>query len=141
MSRLVVVTGAASGIGAAVRQQVEEQGDRVLGVDLRDTEVTADLATPGGRAEAVAALLEASGGTVDGLVTCAGLSGGSPLLPMVNFFGTTDLLTGLQGALAASSAPRVVLIGSISGTQPVDDPLVDAQLAGDVDRHGDAAVG
>ncbi len=134
MSRLVVVTGAASGIGAAVAALLRSRGDRVLGVDLKDAEVTADLATPEGRAAAVAAVLEQSGGVVDGIVTCAGLSVPSPALPRVNFFGTTELVAGLRPALAASSAPRVVLIGSISGTQPVDQAIVDALLADDEDR-------
>ncbi|MDN4172172.1 SDR family oxidoreductase [Nocardioides sp. SOB77] len=132
MSRLVVVTGAASGIGAAVRRLLEERGDRVVGVDLAGTEVTADLATPEGRAAAVAGVLEASGGVVDGVVTCAGLSGASPALPHVNFSGSTDLVLGLRDALAASEAPRVVLVGSISATRPVDAALVEALLAGDV---------
>ncbi|MDF1604116.1 SDR family oxidoreductase [Nocardioides sp. YIM 152315] len=132
MSRLVVVTGAASGIGAAVRRLLEERGDRVLGVDLEGTEVIADLATAAGRDAAVAAVLEQSGGAVDGVVTCAGLSGVAPALPHVNFFGTTELVAGLRGALSASRAPRVVVIGSISATQPVDQPLVDALLAADV---------
>lgn len=131
MSRLVVVTGAASGIGAAVAALLRSRGDRVIGVDLKDAEVCADLATPEGRAAAVEAVLDQSGGVVDGLVTCAGLSGSSPLLPRVNFFGTTELAVGLRPALAASTAPRVVLIGSISGTHPVDQALVDALLADD----------
>ncbi|HTW18422.1 MAG TPA: SDR family oxidoreductase [Nocardioides sp.] len=134
MSRLVVVTGAASGIGAAVRRLLEERGDRVLGVDLKDTEVCADLSTAEGRAAAVAGVLEVAGGVVDGVVTCAGLSGSSPALPAVNFFGTTDVVAGLRPALAASAAPRVVLVGSISGTQPVDQALVEALLAGDLDE-------
>ena len=74
MSRLVVVTGAASGIGAAVATMLRSRGDRVIGVDLKDAEVCADLATSAGRAAAVAAVLEQSRGVVDGLVTCAGLS-------------------------------------------------------------------
>ena len=131
MSRLVVVTGAASGIGAAVASMLRARGDRVIGVDLKDAEVCADLATPEGRADAVAAVLEQSGGVVDGVVTCAGLSVPTPVLPRVNYFGTTELVSGLRRALAASTAPRVVLIGSISGTQPVDQALVDALLADD----------
>lgn len=131
MSRLVVVTGAASGIGASVRALAEQRGDRVVGVDLQGADVNADLSTADGRSAAVAGILEASGGVVDAVVTCAGLSGAAPALPMVNFFGTTELVLGLREALAASSAPRVVLVGSISGTQPVDQPLVDALLSGD----------
>ncbi|WP_300681830.1 SDR family NAD(P)-dependent oxidoreductase [Nocardioides sp.] len=130
-SRTIVITGAASGLGAALRTMVEAEGDRVIGVDRADTEVVADLSTAEGRASAIAQILELSGGVVDGLVTCAGMSGVSPLLPLVNYFGTADLVTGLHDALAASAAPRVVAIGSISSTQPVYQPLVDALLVGD----------
>jgi NAD(P)-dependent dehydrogenase (short-subunit alcohol dehydrogenase family) len=65
MSRLVVVTGSASGIGAAVATMLRSRGDRLIGVDLEDAEVCADLATPEGRAAAGAAVLEQSGGGVD----------------------------------------------------------------------------
>lgn len=132
MSRLFVVTGSASGIGAAVASLLESRGDRVIGVDLKDAAVCADLATPEGRASAIAEVLAlAPEGVIDGVVTCAGLSGIAPILPQVNYFGTTELITGLQAALAASAAPRVVLIGSIAGTQPVDPALVSALLDDD----------
>jgi len=49
---VAAVTGSASGIGAAIRARLEAEGDTVIGVDLRDAEVTADLATPAGRAQA-----------------------------------------------------------------------------------------
>ncbi len=49
-----VVTGAASGIGAATTALLREQGHRVITVDQRDADVVADLATPEGRAAAVA---------------------------------------------------------------------------------------
>ena len=49
-----VVSGAASGIGAATAALLREQGHRVIGVDLRDADVTADLGTAEGRAAAVA---------------------------------------------------------------------------------------
>lgn len=131
MSRLVVVTGSTSGIGAAVASLLEGRGDRVIGVDLADALVCADLSTNAGRAYAVSSVLAHSDGVIDGLVTCAGLSGSSPVLPLVNYFGTTELVLGLQSALAASAAPRVVLIGSISGTQQVDPVLVAALLDDD----------
>ena len=131
MSRLVVVTGAASGIGAAVAAMLRARGDRVLGVDLKDAEVCADLSTAEGRASAVEAVLEQSGGVVNGLLACAGVSVPSPVLPRVNYFGTTSFAAGLRLALAASTAPRVVLIGSISAMQPVDEDLVAALLADD----------
>jgi len=65
--RTIAVSGAASGIGAAVRARLEASGERVIGIDLRDAEVVADLGTPGGRAAAVAAALEHAGGGSDAL--------------------------------------------------------------------------
>lgn len=38
-----IVTGAASGIGRGVREKLEMNGDRVIGIDLHDVEVDADL--------------------------------------------------------------------------------------------------
>ena len=43
MARTIAVSGTASGLGLAVRQRLEAAGDRVVGVDLRDAEVIADL--------------------------------------------------------------------------------------------------
>lgn len=131
MSRLVVVTGAASGIGAATAGLLRERGDRVIGVDLRDVEVCADLSTAEGRADAVARIGALADGKVDGLITCAGLSQAGAAQVSVNYFGTIDLVTGLQPLLAAAPAPRVALVGSIAGTHPNDSAIVDACLAGD----------
>ena len=49
-----VISGSASGIGAATRSRLEQSGNTVIGVDLRDAAVVADLSTPDGRAGAVA---------------------------------------------------------------------------------------
>ena len=49
-----VVSGSASGIGAALTARLRGDGHAVVGVDLHDAEVTADLATAAGRAAAVA---------------------------------------------------------------------------------------
>ena len=48
-----VVTGAAGGIGSALRERLEGDGHTVIGVDVRDAEVIADLATVDGRAAMV----------------------------------------------------------------------------------------
>ena len=47
--RTYVVTGAASGIGAATTQLLRDDGHRVVTVDLRGADVVADLSTPEGR--------------------------------------------------------------------------------------------
>jgi len=139
---VAAVTGSASGIGAAIRARLEAEGDTVIGVDLRDAEVTADLATPAGRAHAVAAVRElASGqfGGLDRLVVCAGL--GAHVRPpsrvaSVNYFGAVDVLDGLLDILACGEAPAALALCSNSAQMaPLDDhPYVQALLAHDEDR-------
>jgi len=75
---VAAVTGSASGIGAAIRARLESGGDTVIGVDLRDAEVIADLATPAGRAAAVVAVAARAGERLDRLVVCAGFGAHAP---------------------------------------------------------------
>ncbi|MGY1812499.1 SDR family oxidoreductase [Blastococcus sp. SYSU D00820] len=131
MSRRIAVTGAASGIGRALTELLTARGETVTGVDLAGTDVAADLGTPDGRAAAVAAVLDRTGGVLDALVACAGTSVPGVPLVSVNFFGVTEVAEGLRPALAAAPAPRVAVVGSISGTQPTDPAVVAACLAGD----------
>ncbi|WP_408898919.1 hypothetical protein ACJ5H2_07355 [Nocardioides sp. R1-1] len=67
------VTGSASGMGAAVAARLRADGHTVIGVDLREADVVADLSTAGGRRAAAAAVLDLSGGRLDGAVLAAGL--------------------------------------------------------------------
>lgn len=131
MSRCIAVTGAASGIGAALSDLLRERGDRVIGIDLRGAEVEADLSTTEGRTAAAAAVGELAGGRLDGLVTSAGTSVPGELMVTVNYFGTVVLAEALRPLLATSETPRVALVGSISGTHPSDADVVSACLAGD----------
>lgn len=131
MSRTYVVTGSASGIGAATAELLQERGFRVIGVDLAGADVTADLSTADGRSRAVAEVLAASGGSVDAVVAAAGIAAPKPLTVAVNFFGVTDFLNALAPALASSDAPRAVVVSSMATLQPNSAELVDAMLAGD----------
>jgi NAD(P)-dependent dehydrogenase (short-subunit alcohol dehydrogenase family) len=141
---LYVISGAGSGIGAATRARLERGGYDVIGIDLRNAEVTADLSTRSGRDDALAAALERCGGRLDGLVTAAGV--GPPFDPAtlvsINYFGSEALLTGLRPALAASGNAQVVAVSSNSTTTQPDVPgeLVDACLSGDEDAARSAAA-
>lgn len=131
MSRVSVVTGAASGIGQATARVLRERGDQVIGVDLRNADITADLSTEEGLAAMVAAVTEASGGVVDGVFAIAGLAQETPPTVAVNYFGMVGTLKGLRPLLAKSSAPRAQGIASLASIMPVDDDLVAALTAGD----------
>jgi 3alpha-hydroxysteroid 3-dehydrogenase len=130
------VTGAASGIGAAIAARLRAEGAEVIGVDLRDADVKADLSTPTGRDAAVAGVLDRCGGTLDRLVACAGLNTHVQpmhLIPAVNFFGAVATLDGLLPALARGDAPAAVAISSNSAQMAPfrETPYVQALLAGD----------
>ena len=118
-ARTYVVSGAASGIGAATTALLREQGHRVVTVDLRDADVTADLATPQGRAAAVGGVRDLTE-VVHGVVPAAGIGGFTgtdpALVVSVNFFGAVALVEGLREPLAAAGGAGVVFLASNSIT-------------------------
>lgn len=119
--RTIVVTGAATGIGAAAARQLKASGCRVIGVGLSDCEVNADLGTPEGRRVAVDAILDQSGGVIDGFVASAGLSrnsGDERKIMAVNFFGAFGPLLALREALARGDRPGAVLVSSWGMLRP-----------------------
>ena len=117
--RTYVVSGAASGIGAATTALLREQGHRVITVDLRGAEVTADLSRAEGRAAAVDAV-RALTDVVHGVVPAAGIGGFTgtdpALVVSVNFFGAIALVEGLREPMAAAGDAAVVLLASNSIT-------------------------
>ena len=135
--RTVVVTGSASGMGAATKARLEADGQRVIGVDLRDADVVADLGTEAGRSAAIDAVTERADGVIDGLVTWAGVAGltktAGSLLASVNYFGSVALLDGLRPLLARGDRPAAVAISSNSTTcQPgIPMDVIERCLDGD----------
>jgi NAD(P)-dependent dehydrogenase (short-subunit alcohol dehydrogenase family) len=134
----IVITGSAGGIGIATRARLEKDGHRVIGVDVRNAEVIADLSTAAGRAAMVTAVTEASGGVLDGVVAGAGISGDDgPLTMSINYFGAWATLDGLRPLLARGTNPGAVAISSNSTTTTLTSVVtdaVDACLAGDEER-------
>ena len=47
--RTIAITGSASGIGASLRRSLESDGANVIGIDLNDADVIADLSNVDGR--------------------------------------------------------------------------------------------
>jgi len=133
---ILAVTGSASGMGAASAAALAADGHTVIGVDLRDADIIADLGTAEGREKAAGEILARCGGRLDGVAAIAGVG---PNLPdaaavlSINYFGPVRLLELLRPALAASDAGRAVVIGSNSATTVplIDDGLVELALAGE----------
>jgi NAD(P)-dependent dehydrogenase (short-subunit alcohol dehydrogenase family) len=132
-----VISGAASGMGAATAAWLRGQGHEVIGVDVRDVEVQADLSEHQGREEALSEISALSGGRLDGVALFAGLVGltGRPahLLASVNYFGSVRLFEGLRPLLAKAGTSFALAACSNSMTvmPNVRQDLVEALLAGD----------
>jgi NAD(P)-dependent dehydrogenase (short-subunit alcohol dehydrogenase family) len=98
--------------------------------------VVADLGTAEGRRHAIDAIAGISGGSLEGLVTCAGLAGApwrpGSLLASVNYFGTIELLSGLRPLLRSGGS--AVAISSNSTTVQPDIPADVVQACLDHDE-------
>ena len=127
-----------------MRDRLEKSGLRVVGVDLRDADIVADLSTADGRRQAVEVTTDMAGGRLDGLVACAGL--GPHVKPMdaivrVNYFGALAYIDGLLPVLAQGEAPAAVVISSNGATiTPKNQALVDVLLTDDEDAASALAL-
>ena len=141
-----LLTGSASGIGAATQAALQAAGHHVIGVDLRNADICGDLSSAAGRQAVLQQVLEKTGGVLDGLVLCAGL--GPQVQPAskaisVNYFGVVDLLDGLLPALQKGQQPAAVVVSSVASSQlPWDrNPLATALQAGDEAQAGQIVDG
>ena len=127
MTRTYVVTGAGSGIGAATTAYLRARGDTVIGSDLRDADIVADLTTTAGRAALVDGAARLSDGRIDAVVANAG-GGPAETMLALNFFGAVATLDGLRPLLAKGDAPRAVAVSSVSSLGAPAPDIIDACL-------------
>jgi 3-hydroxybutyrate dehydrogenase len=141
MSRVALVTGAASGIGAAITQRLERDGWEVLSVDVRgEVGFTADLTTREGNAGAVATAVERFG-HLDAVIPNAGFQHVAPVAEfpeerwdaMIALLLTSPFLLARYAwpHLIASGEGRFVAIASVHGL--VASPFKSAYVSA---KHG-----
>lgn len=107
-----LVTGGASGIGAAVKAQLETEGNKVYTLDLKNADFCADLSRPEERKRIVNVINETLSDGIDGLVCCAGVGGacGNPSLIMsVNYYGAVAIVEGCYTLLLKKKGTCVLL--------------------------------
>jgi meso-butanediol dehydrogenase/(S,S)-butanediol dehydrogenase/diacetyl reductase len=135
--RNAIVTGVASGIGAATARRLAEAGWRVIGIDRRPgTDVTGDAAEPAVLHDAMRRLR----GPLDGLVCSAGLPPSGPWDDLghwdevlrVNLKAAFCAFRELRPALTAGTSSSVVFVGSVvgSGEGSLRSPAYAAAKAG-----------
>jgi NAD(P)-dependent dehydrogenase (short-subunit alcohol dehydrogenase family) len=140
-----VISGSASGMGAATRDVLLADGHRVIGVDVRHADVVADLSTVEGRQSAISAVEDEASDGLDGVALFAGIGGatGRPadLLVSLNYFGSVDLFTALRPLLAARGGSAIAISSNSATCQPNwSAELVEACLSGDESRARDVAA-
>jgi len=123
--RVALVTGAASGIGAAITARLERDGWDVLTVDVRgDVGLRADLTTRAGNSEAIAAACERFG-RLDAVIPNAGFQHVAPIEEfsedrwdaLIALLLTSPFLLARYAwpHLRASGSGRFVAIASVHG--------------------------
>lgn len=124
--RRILVTGAASGIGASLAARLRAAGDMVIGLDRAGGDMVCDLAD----SAAIAAAAAGIEGALDGIAHVAGLPGtADPAAIMAVNLDAPRLLT---QALASRLAPgaAIVAIASVTAARcPLDERAKDDWLA------------
>ena len=135
-----VVSGAASGIGAATAAMLREQGHRVIGVDRTEGSTWWPTWRPPRGGRAAVADVQALTDMLHGVVPAAGVAGRTgttrQLLVSINFFGAVALVTGLHAELtrgAQDGGAGVVFLASnsITGMPGWNAPTAQACLRDD----------
>ncbi len=127
------LTGGATGIGAAIKQQLRDQGHTVIVVDIKDADVVADLSTDAGCQQALEAVNDLAPDGLEGFIPCAGLGPAArppSLITDVNFFAAKSTTEGLLKALAKKRG-AVVVISSNSAPMAIKDSELLEALDGD----------
>jgi short-subunit dehydrogenase len=157
---VALVTGASSGIGTAVAEQLAAEGswrlllngrdeDRLgdVAVRTRGTALPADVTDPAARAKLAREAL-AHGGRVDALVCGAGIGWAGPFTAMpvesidrllsVNLSAVVHLVRLLLPGMIARRTGRIVLIGSVAGSVGVRDEAVYSATKGGLMAFADS---
>lgn len=154
-SRNIVITGAGSGIGAAVAKRFAENGDHVHLLDIsrerlaaveaelpagQSTQHQVDVTDYEGIGETISRI--ASAGNIDVFAGCAGVFDGLAGIEQttrelwdrvidINLTGTFNVVKPVATKMIEQRSGSIVLIGSIAGTRALPDGLAyDASKAG-----------
>jgi NAD(P)-dependent dehydrogenase (short-subunit alcohol dehydrogenase family) len=125
MARTHVITGSASGLGKATAERLKAKGHRVIGVDLQDADIIADLGTKSGRVTMLEQVKAKAPDGIDGILAGAGIAAFDREADTmaINFFGAVATLEGLRPMLRGKGG-RAVAICSTAATLPSDDEIV-----------------
>ncbi len=113
----VLVVGGATGMGAAAAALAQDAGADVVVMDF------AEVTLPGARAilvdladrASIDAAIAECGGTVDVLMSCAGVADGTPGIERINFIGHRHMIDSMMARGMISSGAAIGFISSAAG--------------------------
>ena len=131
---IYVLTGGATGIGAAVKQQLLDAGHEVFVIDIQQADCVADLSKPEERDKAINAVLDRYTDGIDGFIPCAGLGPNvkpHSLITKVNYFAAVQMVSALKPLLEKRRGAIVIISSNSSSMPGLNKDYVSALLAGD----------
>ncbi len=134
--RTFAMTGGATGIGGALREQLTADGHKVISVDIKEGDIIADLSSAEGRQAAIDGVHEMAPEGLDGFIPCAGLPPVAKplsLIARVNYFAVIATIEGMRDLLEKKKGSVLLVSSNSAPMVPTDDPYVQACLAGDED--------
>ena len=116
---IYVITGGTTGIGAATREKLQEQGHEVFNIDYKDGDYTADLSSKEGRQGAINEVFKRYPDGIDCFISNAGVGPTVPATTLfsLNYFAATELAEGMRPLLKKKRG-NCVLTSSNSITFP-----------------------
>ena len=122
-----VITGGTTGIGAATREKLLEQGHRVFNVDYKGGDFNADLSEKQGRLEALEAVHKEFPDGIDGMICNAGVGPvrAPEMIIGLNFFASVQMAEGVRDLLKKKQGCCVVTSSNSITNQTVRPDWVD----------------
>ena len=113
----VVVVGAATGMGGAAAELAVDAGAEVVAMDVAEVKlggvkvISVNLADKA----SIDAAIDACGGPVDALLSCAGVADGTPGIERINFVGHRHMISRMVGEGMLRKGSAIGFISSAAG--------------------------
>ena len=141
---LYLITGGSTGIGAAVRNTLQQASHQVLNVDVAaESDIRADLSTADGRQQAAEAIASQAAEGLDGFIPCAGVGPhiDQQIVTAINFFGVLAMWKSAYPLLSKKGGTAVLISSNSAPMEHKHSDFIEALLAEDETEAKKLAAG